>query len=137
MNYRLQITTIFWVSKLEISWKLAKKRGLWKCFGPNLGFYTKNSSQNSWSSHFTITSWNLKSRNVRTLCSLLNYNFLLKILFCNYLVLLQTIASARFFPGWQLEKSWVSYFHNQKKNQVSTLEKSGPVGTLEKSGCTQ
>ena len=49
--------------------KISKKRGLWKIFGPILGFYTKNSPRNSWSSHFMITFWNQKSRNVRTPCT--------------------------------------------------------------------
>ena len=49
--------------------KISKKRGLWKIFGPILGFYTKNSPRNSWSSHFMITLWNQKSRNVRTPCT--------------------------------------------------------------------
>ena len=42
--------------------EISKKRGLWKFFGPILGFYTKNSPRNSWSSHFMITLWNQKSR---------------------------------------------------------------------------
>ena len=46
--------------------KRCSKRGLLKFFGPILGFYTKNSPQNSWSSHVMITVWNQKSRNVRT-----------------------------------------------------------------------
>ena len=67
-HVKIFFTIIFWVSKIEILWKLAKNRGLWKIFGPILGFYTKNSPRNSWSSHFMITLWNQKSRNVRTPC---------------------------------------------------------------------
>ena len=48
--------------------KRCSKRGLLKFFGPILGFYTKNSPQNSWSPHFRITIWYQKSRNVGTSC---------------------------------------------------------------------
>ena len=68
-HVKIFFTIIFWVTKIKFLWKLAKNRGLWKIFGPILGFYTKNSPRHSWSSHFMITFWNQKSRNVRTPCT--------------------------------------------------------------------
>ena len=49
--------------------KKCSKRGLFKFFGPILGFYIKKSPWNSWSSHFMITLWNQKSQNAGTPCT--------------------------------------------------------------------
>ena len=47
--------------------KKGSKSGPLKTSGSNLGFYTKNGPQNSWSPYFVITLWNQKSRNAETL----------------------------------------------------------------------
>ena len=48
--------------------KEAKISGLFKSFGPILGYYTKRSPRNSWSPHFMIILWIQKSRNVGNSC---------------------------------------------------------------------
>jgi hypothetical protein len=40
------------------------------------------------------------------------------------------------FQGGNLKKKLGIILANQKKNQVSTVEKSGRGGTIEKAGCT-
>ena len=46
-HFKMISTITLSVIKIEISRKISKKRGLCKCFGPILGFYTQNSPRNS------------------------------------------------------------------------------------------
>ena len=96
--------------------KITKKRGLWKLFGPILGFYNTNSPQNSWSLHFMITLWNLKSRNVRTSLWIIK-NISISALSSGVIVLCLFDLGCRFFGLWY----WLPYSLKKLKKKYEPL----------------